>query len=119
MPTADRPPAPASPLQERRRRIEILRELSRRPRNYSPPARAGGKTAVIWSSAMKAVAGAWLLVSPILIGYDTAVWNVMTFGAVLVLLVFARIEAHAPARLLYAAQGMVGIWLVLSAFWLH
>jgi SPW repeat-containing protein len=72
------------------------------------------------ASALNALAGAWLILSPWILGYTTADawWNPIVFGAIVAVL--ALVRAVGGVRIAWAAgvNMLIGAWLFVSAWWL-
>jgi hypothetical protein len=100
--------------EERRRRIQRLRALHERPREE--PQQPPGLTP---SSVVRLIAGVWLLMSPLILGYDRGTWSVVGCGALIALLAYARPHSRRAAGALLGAQALIGVWLLASAAWLH
>lgn len=64
--------------------------------------------------------GAWLLASPVVLGYSTgdAAWNPVVCGAVAIVLALGqtirRVRSSMPGWILMA----IGVWLFVGGFWL-
>src|SRR3954464_9493627 len=69
-----------------------------------------------WQDWANLVLGAWLLMSPWLLGYagSAAAWNAIGMGAGIV--VFALIAAYMPKAWEEIINTLCGVWLVISPF---
>ena len=72
------------------------------------------------ASALNALAGVWLILSPWILGYTRADawWNPIVFGAIVAVL--ALVRAVGGVRIAWAAGAnmLIGAWLFVSAWWL-
>lgn len=88
--------------------------------------RAGAATPWEWrreavtASGFNLMAGGWLIVSPLALGYTSAdaIGNAVLAGAVVLLLALARVRGSARLSWFGGLNAVVGLWLLCSAFWL-
>jgi hypothetical protein len=73
-------------------------------------------------SVLNIIAGLWLIISPFVVGFmrvPAALWNCVIVGALVAILAWT--QAANPSRFfgLSWLNLLLGIWLVLSPFWLY
>ncbi len=72
------------------------------------------------SATIVALCGAWLLVSPIVLPYETgdAVWNPVLAGVAIMLLALVRVTVGIWHSWISWLNAILGAWIIASAFWL-
>jgi hypothetical protein len=96
------------------------------PRDTPPPSqRPGLRGTIVTASGLNVLAGIWLVVAPFVLGYRSGdpLWNDIVFGAIIALLALVRASSAyrssgRSASVLSWLNGLIGAWLVISAFWL-
>jgi hypothetical protein len=83
-------------------------------------AATGRHREAVTAGGITILAGGWLVVSPLALGYAAgdAVWNPVVAGAVVLLLALARVLGHARITWFGGLNAATGVWLLGSAFWL-
>ncbi len=75
---------------------------------------------VMGASGLNLMAGAWLIVSPFVLGYgeDDPIWNPVIFGAILATLALLRASGAYRQSWMSGINATLGAWIFASAFWL-
>src|SRR5918992_127905 len=95
-----------------------LREVDPLP---PEPPRRDWRADVRSASALSWLAGVWLALSPLIVGYEAGdqSWSPVVAGAIVVVLAFARLAGAYTASWLSYVSALVGTWLLVSAFLLQ
>lgn len=88
--------------------------------NGSPGPATGWHREAVTAGGINTLAGGWLIVSPLALGYTAgdAIWNAVIVGAVVLSLALGRVLGNARSSWLCVANAAAGVWLLGSAFWL-
>jgi hypothetical protein len=113
----------AQPNPTRRRRGQPVDRGDGHARPGAPPPvprDPNGRERAKTASALNALAGIWLVISPWVLDYVSADhrWNPVVFGGILTLLALARAYAGVEADWIAGVNMAIGAWLLGSAFWL-
>ncbi len=86
----------------------------------TPPAAGDWRSAVRTASGLNLLAGIWLIVAPLVLGYGDGdpYWNDIVFGAIVGVLALARLSGAYRAAWLSWVNALIGAWLFISAWWL-
>jgi len=74
---------------------------------------------VDFASGANIVLGAWLVISPFILGYSgnsAALWNDIIFGVVILLLAWARVANPGGVSALSWINAVIGLWLIAVPF---
>ena len=77
---------------------------------------------VAWPSALVALAGVWLMMTPVLLdraGSRSGIWSDVLTGAALVVVALLRLVSPIRTALLGLVNVALGVWLVIAPFALH
>jgi hypothetical protein len=103
-------------------REDTARRFTRDPMRDEPVATRDPhwRDEVIGAAGLNVIAGIWLILSPWILGYTgpDATWNPIVFGAIVLVLALARLAKPAGTQALSAINGLIGVWLFISGFWL-
>ncbi len=77
---------------------------------------------VSWPSALVALAGVWMMATPVLLdrtGSHNGIWSDLVTGAALVIIALMRLVSPIRTTLLGLVNVAQGVWLVITPFALH
>lgn len=82
--------------------------------------RAGWRDDVLTASGLNVLAGIWLIIAPFVLNYSNGdpYWNDIVFGAIVAVFALIRVGGAVRASWLSWINALIGIWLIVSAFWL-
>ena len=91
--------------------------LEERDPHAVPP--ATWRTEIMASGALNVLLGAWLMASPIVLGYGAGdpAWHDAAVGLVIVVFAVAHIVARRAQSWLGWLNTLLGVWLLAGAFW--
>jgi hypothetical protein len=116
--TTDRDDEPVSPLVEEQNDPQMRGAAPVRDR--AAVGAADWRSAVAAASGLNVLAGIWLIIAPLLLGYGGGdpYWNDIVFGAITGVIALLRLAGAYRATLLSLINALIGVWIFVSAFWL-